>query len=201
MRAGEPRLHDSKLRDRGLAPQANQAAAPLGHSVPRAGVSYDPTPPCPWPEKTSNLRWGRRLSEPVPPSLAQVQLLSGLCAAWPGGEQKPAQQPGRHSAKHGLDLPESPMGTRPAAQEGSGGVPSCPHTPCPENRPCSQSVTSAEAAGSRRIPFPLDGPGQAPPLPGGPQLLIRGQAEGPPWWSEPSEEMLHQEARRPPMPV
>ena len=120
------------MRDRGLAPQANPAVAPLGHSVPRAGVSYDPSPPHPWSEKTPNLRWGRQTQgASSPASLAQAQLLSGLSTAWPGGKQRPAQQPGRRSAKQGLDLPGSPMG----GPGGGWGVPTCPHTPCPENRP------------------------------------------------------------------
>lgn len=186
-RTGEPRLPDSKLRDRGLAPQANPAAAPLGHSVPRAGVSYDPSPPRPWSEKTPNLRWGGQLREPVP----QPHWLRHSClqdSARPGLEgsrNQPSNQAGVLQSKGWICLGLQ-WGAYPVAQEGGGwGVPTCPHTPCPENRPLqpvsdlSRSHWAGPPHEAGTFHFPRMPPGQAPSLPGQAQLLIRKQSKGP----------------------
>lgn len=67
----------------------------------------------------------------------------------------------------------------PSCGPGAGwGVPSCPHTPCPENRPLQPVSDLGEAAGLACHTEPahsifLGCPGQAPQLPGGSQLLIR----------------------------
>lgn len=55
--------------------------------------------------------------------------------AWPGGEQKPAQQQAGVLQSKGWICLGLQWGGHPVAQEGGWGVPTCPHTPCLENRP------------------------------------------------------------------